>query len=125
MSGYVRAILDWLGPGNRLRNILQTKPISVFLHCPIHEERRSCNWSLVRLFHPYCTRDPFQKVVRKYTEHAISDECLHVDNNVRFEPSHEFVQVIVDCFGVQCANVVQVDVSQDNRGADEVQPVNE
>jgi len=56
----------------------------------------------------------------KHTEHAIVDECLHVDHNICFQSSHEFEQVIVDRFGVQCADVVQVDVPQDDRGADKV-----
>jgi len=77
------------------------------------------------LLHPYCDRNPFQEVIRKRPEHAMVDECLHVNHDVCFQPSHEFGQVIVNGFGVQCADVVQVDVSQDDRGANKVQSVNE
>lgn len=50
----------------------------------------------------------------------IVDERLHIDHDIRFQPSHEFGQVIVNRFGVQRADVVKVYMSQDDRGADEV-----
>ena len=50
----------------------------------------------------------------------IVDKCLHIDHDIRFQSSHEFGQIIVNRFGVQCADVVKVDVSQDDRRADEV-----
>lgn len=53
------------------------------------------------------------------------DKRLHVNDHVCFQSSHEFSQVIVNRFGVQCADVVQVDMSQDDRGADKVQPIDE
>ena len=61
----------------------------------------------------------------KHAEHPIAKERLHVNNDVCFQPSHEFAQVVVNRFGVQRTNVAQVDVFQNDRGADEVQSVDE
>lgn len=55
----------------------------------------------------------------------IIDKCLHIDHDIRFQSIHEFGQVIVNRFGIQRADVVKVDMSQDDRRADEVQPVDE
>lgn len=55
----------------------------------------------------------------------IVDKCLHIDHDIRFQSSHEFGQVIVNRLGVQRTDVVEVDVSKNDRGADEDQPVDE
>lgn len=64
-------------------------------------------------------------VVREHVEHPIVNEGLHVSDHVCFQSNHQFVQAVINRFGVQRTDVAQADVFQDDRGADKVQSVDE
>ena len=92
-----RSLIGWVrGPNSGM----SSEPISMFLHRPAHEGRRPCDRGLIRLFHPYCDRDPLQEVVRQHTEYyTIVNERLRVIDHVRLQLSHELVKVVIDCLG--------------------------